>query len=286
MAIVLLMRDPSGVVKGSSARGRLGSAAQPQSIGRDIMALDLTRTTTIGSWLQLADASLTEMMARAGFDWLTVDLEHTSTTIAQAADMIRIGDLAGVPMLARLSGHDASQIKRILDAGASGIIAPMVNTADEAKAIVEAALYPPSGARGVGLARAQGYGVGFDAYRDGAAQEIAVIVQIEHIEGVRNLEQILAVEGVDGFFVGPYDLSGSLGLPGAFDRPEVVAALAEIDQYISPDGPFAGIHVVNPDVDELAKALERGYRFVAFASEMLIFSNRLRDLSASMADLR
>ena len=250
------------------------------------MTFDPTLDPTVGSWLQLADPSLTEMMARAGFDWLCIDLEHTSTTIAQAADMIRIGDLAGVPMLARLSGHDPSQIKRILDAGASGIIAPMVNTADEAKAIVDASFYPPRGTRGVGLARAQGYGTGFEAYRDDEADDVVVIVQIEHIDAVRNLESILAVEGVAGFFVGPYDLSGSLGHPGDFDHPDVKAALAEVERFITPDGPFAGTHVVDPDVAKLQEALDRGYRFVAFASEMLIFSNRIGEISTSLAGLR
>ena len=250
------------------------------------MSFDPTLETTIGSWLQLADPSLTEMMARAGFDWLSIDLEHTSTTIAQAAEMIRIGDLAGIPMFVRLSGHDSSQIKRILDVGAAGIIAPMVNTADEAKAIVDASFYPPRGTRGVGLARAQGYGSGFDTYRDDEADSVAVILQIEHVDGLRNLEAILAVEGVTGFFVGPYDLSGSLGRPGDFEHPEVKAALAEVERFVTPDGPIAGIHVVQPDIDELRRVLDRGYRFVGFASEMLIFSHRINQISTSLAGLR
>jgi 2-dehydro-3-deoxyglucarate aldolase len=250
------------------------------------MAFDPTQGTTIGSWLQLADPSLTEMMARADFDWLTIDLEHTSTTISQAAEMIRIGDLAGKPMLTRLSGHEPSQIKRVLDAGAAGIIAPMVNTVDEAKAIVEAAFYPPMGTRGVGLARAQQYGTGFETYRDGRAGDVVVIVQIEHVDGVGNLEAILDVEGVSGFFIGPYDLSASLGRPGEFEHPDVKAVLAEMDRYVKADGPVAGIHIVEPDLGELQVALDRGYRFVAFASEMLIVSHRIQELSASLAGLR
>src|SRR5680860_143679 len=154
MAIVLLMYvSSSRRVSGSpTARATRVSLQQSTLPARTIMAFDSTLNATVGSWLQLADPSLTEMMVQAGFDWLTIDLEHTSTTVSQAADMIRIGDLAGVPMLVRLSGHEPSQIKRVLDMGASGIIAPMVNTADEAKAIVDAALYPPVGTRGVGLA--------------------------------------------------------------------------------------------------------------------------------------
>ena len=131
--------------------------------------LHLDAKPTVGSWLQLADPALTEMMAGAGFDWLVVDLEHTSMSIAQAGELIRMGSLAGVPMLVRLSGHDRVQIKRVLDAGAQGISAPMVTTAGEAARIVEAASYPPAGTRGVGLARVQGYGTGFDEYLKGPA---------------------------------------------------------------------------------------------------------------------
>lgn len=250
------------------------------------MTSDILTRTTIGSWLQLAEPALTEMMATSGFDWLTIDLEHTATTIADAAALIRIGDLAGVPMLVRLSAHDPAQIKRVLDAGAIGIIAPNVTDAAQARALVSAAHYPPRGTRGVGLARAQDYGIGFDAYRDGIAREIIVIAQIEHIDGVANLDEILAVDGIDGFFIGPYDLSGSLGRPGDFSHPDVVGALAEVDRHIGREGIVSGIHVVDPDPEKLGEALERGYRFVAFASDMLIFSNRMAQLSLSMEQLR
>ena len=234
---------------------------------------------TVGSWLQLADPSLTEIMATAGFDWLTIDLEHTTTSLALAGDMIRIGSLAGVPMLARLSGHDPDQAKRILDAGASGIIVPMVNNAEEAERMVASAHYPPRGRRGVGLARAQGYGLAFDEYRTGTARDITVIAQIEHIDAVRNLPAILDVEGIDGFFVGPYDLSGSLGHPGDFDHPDVRAALDEVAEHITPRGKFAGIHVVEPDATRLERAVADGYRFIGFASEMLIFAHRMAEVS-------
>ncbi len=245
-----------------------------------------TDRTTIGSWLQLADPSLAEIMARGGFDWLTIDLEHSATSITDAARLIRIGDLAGVPMLVRLSGHDTEQAKRVLDAGASGIIVPMVNTPEEAERMVAAAHYPPRGTRGVGLARAQGYGVDFDAYRDGRAGEICVIAQIEHIDGVRNLDAILDVDGIDGFFVGPYDLSGSLGRPGDFENPGVRSALDEVGAHITADGPFAGIHVVEPDLDKLAQAVSAGYRFIAFASDMLVFSHRIRELGPALDGMR
>ncbi len=249
------------------------------------MDLDLYARPTLGSWLQLADPALAEMMATAGFDWLCIDLEHTTTSIAQAGDLIRIVDLAGLPVFVRVPSHDPSIIKRVLDAGASGIIAPMVNTADQAAAVVAAASYPPRGARGVGLARAQGYGAAFTEYRDTTEPGIVVIAQIEHIDGVRNLDAILAVDGIAGFFVGPYDLSASLGTPGDFSNPAVRAALADVEARAGGDH-LAGIHVVAPDLDEVAAMFSRGYTFVAMASEMLIFSHRLGEISAGLPRLR
>ena len=151
--------------------------------------------------------------------------------------------------------------------------------------MVSAAHYPPRGSRGVGLSRAQGYGRSFESYRDGDAGDVVVIAQIESIEGVRNLDEILAVDGVDGFFVGPYDLSGSLGRPGEFDHPDVEAALADVRSHIRPDGPPAGIHVVEPDLAQLREAFDAGYRFVGFASEMLIFSHRIEELAEGLEEM-
>jgi len=241
---------------------------------------------TIGSWLQLADQAATEMMAAAGFDWLCIDLEHTATSVAQMADLVRVGDLAGVPMLVRLSGHDPIQIKRALDSGVRGIIAPTVNTAEQARAIVDAAYYPPRGSRGVGLSRAQSYGLGFEEYRTGRAEDIVVIAQIEHVDGVANLAEILAVDGIDGYFIGPYDLSGSVGKPGQFDDPQVQAALDRAAESIGTPGTVSGIHVVDPDVAKLQAALDQGYDFVALASEMLILSNRLAEIRTDLRGIR
>lgn len=250
------------------------------------MDLDIKHATTVGSWLQLADLALAEMMARAGFDWLCIDLEHTTTTLAQAGDLIRIVDGAGLPVFARVPNHDPATIKRVLDAGATGIIAPQVNTAAEAAAIVDAAFYPPRGSRGVGLARAQGYGTSFDHYRDVTEPATIVIAQIEHIDGVDNLDAILGVGGISGFFIGPYDLSASVGTPGDFANPHVVDALERLDEIAATGTHLAGLHVVDPDLDEVAAAFDRGYRFVAMASEMLIMSHRLAELSMGLGRLR
>lgn len=193
--------------------------------------------------------------------------------------------MGGVPVLARLSGHDTNQIKRLLDMGASGIIAPDVRTAEQARRLADACFYPPRGTRGVGLARAQGYSRSFHTYRDGAANDVVFIPQIEHIDAVRDLGDILDVEGVAGFFVGPYDLSGSLGVPGEFEHPDMVEAMDMVGEFIRPEGPFAGIHVVEPDLEQLEKAVGKGYRFIAFASEMLLFSQRMGEIAEGLKRL-
>jgi len=241
---------------------------------------------TIGSWIQLGDEALVEMMAAGPFDWLCIDLEHTTISIAQAGRIIRVADLAGCPTMVRLSSHDPAQIKRVLDAGATGIIAPMVNTADEAAAVVSAATYPPAGTRGVGLARAQRYGLGFPDYLKRMERDLVCIMQVEHIDGVNNLEEILAVDGVDGFLIGPYDLSGSLGHPGEFDHPDVATAMERVAEIVKRPEVLAGVHVVEPEPERLEAMIGSGYRFVAYASDMLLFAHHLEAVGVDIERVR
>ena len=223
---------------------------------------------TIGSWITLAHPAIAEIMAKAGFDWLAVDLEHSVITIREAEELIRVIDLCGVVPLVRLSANDPVQIKRVMDAGAHGVIVPMVNSAVEAEQAVASVCYPPKGQRGVGLARAQGYGASFDRYLDWVNRDTVVIVQVEHIDAVNNLEAILSVEGVDAFFVGPYDLSASLGIPGQFERPLMKDAMQRIEAIGTASGRVPGIHVIEPNPDELKSRIEQGYRFVAYSVDI------------------
>ncbi|EPR44082.1 HpcH/HpaI aldolase [Desulfovibrio sp. X2] len=224
--------------------------------------------SALGSWLTLPSPAIPEIMANAGYSWLAVDMEHASIDLSQCAELMRAASLAGAEPLVRLPINDPVIIKRVMDAGAHGIVVPMVNTADEARAAVAAMHYPPRGVRGVGLFRAQGYGATFPEYKRWLAEDSMCIVQIEHIEAVKNLEEILAVDGVDGYIIGPYDLSASLGVPGEFDRPEVQEALAEIEAKGPKSGKAPGIHIVEPDLDALGKRLAQGYRFVAFSLDI------------------
>ncbi|MEP0338244.1 MAG: aldolase/citrate lyase family protein [Alphaproteobacteria bacterium] len=231
------------------------------------------RRPVIGSWISLASEETCEIMIRAGFDWLGIDMEHTAIGVGEMARLIRIIDLAGIAPVVRVGANDPLLIKRALDAGAQGIIAPMVNSAADAEAAVAAAHYPPKGTRGVGLHRAQGYGPDFAAYKKWMDDEGPLVVaQIEHKDGVDNLDAIMAVPGLDAFFIGPYDLSASYGTPGDFTSADVAAAMRKVDAAVN-DGPIAGgIHVVEPDAMALAARLAGGHCFIAYGVDMIFLT--------------
>ena len=229
----------------------------------------------LGSWISIAHSAIAEIMSNAGYDWIVVDLEHSTISIDQAGELIRTIDLAGVEPLVRLTSNNANQIKRMMDAGAHGIIVPMVNSPQEAANAVAATRYAPEGQRGVGLARAQGYGSKFNEYLDWQRESSLVIVQIEHKEALNNLEEILSVPGVDGFIIGPYDLSSSMGIPGEFEHPEFKEAMSLILKTGLSVGCPAGIHIGEPDADRLREVIDEGYKFIAYSVDI-----RMLDVSA------
>jgi 2-dehydro-3-deoxyglucarate aldolase len=232
---------------------------------------------TIGSWITLGHPSIAEIMVKAGFDWLTVDMEHSVITLHQAQQLIQVIELSGVTPLVRVGENDPTLIKRVMDAGAHGVVVPMVNCRDDAINAVNAVKYPPIGTRGVGLARAQGYGFEFEKYREWVNKESIVIVQIEHIEAVNNLEEILSVDGVDGSIIGPYDLSGSLGYPGEFDRQEVKQALLRYEDICKKMNKPMGFHVVQPDSEIAISYKGKGYVFLAVGTDTLYLGNSCKE---------
>lgn len=230
---------------------------------------------TVGSWITLGDMSVAEIMAKAGFDWLVVDMEHSAIELQQAQQLIRTIELAGCVPLVRVGENSSYLIKRVMDAGAHGVIVPMVNTAEDAIWAVKSVKYPPLGTRGVGLSRAQGYGMNFEEYKNHVNQSSIVIVQIEHVDAVRNLEEILQVKGVDGFIVGPYDLSGSMGKPGEFDDPDVREVMKKILIISKKLGMLAGFHVVLPESKLVEEKVKQGYKFIAYSLDTLFLAERI-----------
>lgn len=245
-----------------------------------------SRVLTLGSWITLGHPAIAEIMARAGFDWLVVDLEHSVISIEVAGDLIRTIDLCGVAPLVRLTSNDPNQIKRVMDAGAHGIVVPMVNTPAEAAQAVAATRYAPKGTRGVGLARAQGYGVDFQDYLNWQSDGPVVIVQIEHKDAVDRLEEILAVPGVDGFIIGPYDLSCSMGIPGQFEQPEFISAMTHIRETGKRLGCPAGLHIVEPDLQRLEQTIREGYTFIAYSVDIRMLDVSVRQGIAKMKGMQ
>lgn len=233
------------------------------------------RELTIGTWLSFGYPQLAEMVAKSGFDWVVVDMEHSATTTGEMLQLIQIIDLCGVPPLVRVGENDELIIKRVMDAGAHGVIVPMVKTVADAQAAADALYYPPKGRRGVGLSRAQGYGQDFDGYRTHMMQNSILIAQIEHYEGVENLADILALDAVDGFIIGPYDLSGSMGVPGEFDHPKVAAAIEQVHETMKNQSKPGGFHIVQSDHSLLNQRIAEGYRFMAYGTEMIMLGEKL-----------
>lgn len=241
---------------------------------------------TIGSWITLGHPSIAEILARAGFDWLILDTEHSVLSTADVQALVRAIEPSGCTPLVRVADNDPTQIKRVLDAGARGIMVPMVTSGDDARRAVAAAYYPPKGNRGVGLARAQGYGATFDHYRDSLDDQTIVIAMIEHVDAVEAIDEILSVSGVDGYIVGPYDLSASLGIPGSLDDPRIAALLARIGEAGARHAKPGGMHVVEPDTDAVARLVDDGFRFIGYSMDIRLLDVHSRDALATLLLVR
>lgn len=221
----------------------------------------------VGSWVVFEDSSIAELLAEYNYDFIIADMEHSTNRIATVNQIGQAIDAASGPteMVVRVPWNDQVQIKRVLDVGASGILVPMVETIEEAEAVVKATRYAPEGVRGVGPVRAA-YGREFVEYVSSANEEILVLVQIETATGVENVEDIAAVDGIDGLFVGPSDLSVSLGTLGEDDSDRFEDAVRRIIDAAHDAGIAAGTVVGSPD--EIEPWLDRGVDYLSVGSDI------------------
>lgn len=236
----------------------------------------MKNSISIGSWITLNHPSIAEIMADAGFDWLCIDMEHSVTDYFEAQQLIIAIQGKGIKAYVRVGENNPCIIKRVLDAGADGIIVPMVNNKEDALKAVQSVKYQPQGKRGVGLARAQKYGFGFDEYKNTTIKNIKIIAQIEHIEAIKNLEEIITVEGIDGTIIGPYDLSGSMGKPGQYNDDVVREALLQYETIGKNFDKPIGFHVVQPDYNLVIEKLNKGYSFIAFGVDTIFLGTICR----------
>jgi 2-keto-3-deoxy-L-rhamnonate aldolase RhmA len=226
--------------------------------------------TVLGSWLSLPDALAAEAMARLGWDWLLVDMEHGPAALNEAAAMLTALRTSDVSAFVRPAWNESSQIQRVLDLGCAGIVVPVVNSADDARAVVRDARFSPLGERSRGGVRAAlAFHTDPPTYFERANDEVLVLVQVETGAAVAKVGEILAVDGLDGVFVGPNDLAGSLGKrwPDVWDRDDAYMALIrDVADATNRAGKIAGILARDPAMAGQVAAL--GYRFIGISSDV------------------
>ncbi|MBJ7397608.1 MAG: hypothetical protein JHD29_02535 [Ilumatobacteraceae bacterium] len=239
---------------------------------RTIRASLRSGTSVVGSWMQLTDSNVAEIMGRSGYQWVAIDMEHGPVSLSQLPDLFRALELGGTLPLARVASPLPINCRQALDQGAAGVVIPMISSAAQLQAIINECHWPPRGRRGVGFQRANVFGKFFDAYVQ-EAQESLIIAQIEHIDAVNNLESIIAVEGLDAIMVGPYDLSASLGITGEFENKKYLETLSKILSMCAKHKMPCGIHVVQPDPKMLEQRISEGYTFIAYGVDTVFLNH-------------
>ena len=231
---------------------------------------------SIGSWMQIPHPSIAEIMGQAGYDWVAVDMEHGSIAVNQLPDLFRALELGNTLPLARIAHAHPKDCKQALDAGAGGVIVPMIESAEQLKNVRNACCWPPTGHRGVAYSRANLFGKNFEAYSK-EAQAPLLIAMIEHYQAVDTLEEIFLVKGLDAILIGPYDLSASMGITAQFKHPDFCSVMKKINAKAKEYSVPSGIHVVAPSRVELETRIAEGYRFIAYSIDAVMFNSVVSD---------
>ena len=238
---------------------------------------------TVGAWLSIPSSFTAETMAHAGFDWLCIDMQHGLIDYTDVVHMLTAISTTETVPLVRVPWNDPPTIMKVLDAGAYGVVVPLVNNAEEARRAVSACRYPPDGGRSSGPARATMYaGAGYQA---GANSEIACIVMIETAEALDNLDEILSVPGVDAAYIGPSDLAYAIGLTptGDNDDPKHVETVDRIFEACKRNGVAPGIHTGS--VEYTRRYLEQGFQMITLGADRGFMAQRAgADLAAARGD--
>ena len=228
-------------------------------------------SAVVGSWMQIPDSNIAEIMGRAGYQWVAIDMEHGPVSVSQLPDIFRALELGGTLPLARVASPLPINCRQALDQGAAGVVIPMISSASQLEAIISECHWPPRGRRGVGFQRANVFGKYFDVYLE-ESQEALVVAQIEHVDAVNNLESIVAVSGLDAIMVGPYDLSASLGITGEFENKKFLDTLTQILKVCEKFKMPCGMHVVQPDTKMLEQRIREGYTFIAYGVDTVFLN--------------
>ena len=230
----------------------------------------INRETVFAGWTSIGHPQVTEMLTMSGVDFIGIDIEHSTISQEQSQRIIATCHDKGVSCMPRIATHNQEAIKQLLDSGADGIIVPTVDTPEQVEKLIEWVKYPPLGKRGYGIARAQGYGHDFEEYTSQWNDSSSLIIQIESISAVENIKKLLQFEEVDGAMVGPYDISGSLGIPGQINHQKVKDAGQLVIDACRKLGKSCGTQDIEPTSTSVQAALDSGYTFVVLASDVFI----------------
>ena len=244
----------------------------------------LARDTVVGTWLQINNPSAAEVLANVGFDWIAIDIEHTDIDVTSLTALLRGMYGRGVAPIARVATNGLMDIRRALDVGAAGVLVPFCNNAEQARRAVAASKYPPMGVRGFSFSRANDWGVNFAEDARSANDETVVLVMIESKEGVENINDIVAVDGVDGIFIGPYDLSGSYGIPGQTQDPIVRDACRRVIEACQRGGKSVGLLVVRPTPENVRGFIDDGFTLLCLGLDTVFLDQGARAVKAMALD--
>lgn len=228
------------------------------------------RERLFGGWVSYAHPSITETFAKADFDFMAIDMEHTTISVEQAQRIIAACQAENIPCFPRPVSHSNDWIKPLLESGADGMLIQMVNTPREVRNLIDLCKYPPIGNRSFGVNRAHGYGFDFPEYIKSWNEDSVFLLQIESITAVENIDLLLDFDEVDGVMVGPYDISGSLGVPGETSHPKVIEASQRVIEACEKKGISCGTQIADVSQQSVDDLFALGYTYAILGSDLFV----------------
>jgi len=244
------------------------------------------RERMFAGWISYAHPSITETFARAGFDFMAIDMEHSTISLEQAQRIIAASQSEGVPCLPRPVSHSNDWLKPLLDSGADGMLVQMVETPEQVQALINDLKYPPIGRRTYGVNRAQTYGFDFDTYINTWNETSTFMIQVESIKGVENIDKLLEFDQIDGVMVGPYDISGSLGVPGQTTHPLVIEASKKVIAACERTGKSCGTQVADANPESVKALFDLGYTYAILGSDLFVLWKWAEQMQGLMKSMR
>ncbi len=243
------------------------------------------RERLFAGWISYSHPSITETFARAGFDFIFIDMEHSTISIEQGQRIIASSQSEGVPCIPRPVSHSNDYLKPLLESGADGLLIQMVETAEHVKDLIRDIKYPPIGRRTYGVNRAQAYGFDFEEYIQSWNAASIFMLQIESIKGVENIEQLVSFDEVDAVMIGPLDIAGSLGVPGQTTHPLVIEASRKVIEACERHGKSCGTQVADANPDTVKAVFDLGYNYAILGSDLFVlwkWAAQMQDMMKKM----